>query len=152
MNVREFLEQRRVEFGATPHRTTFSAQHLANCLGVPGDYVAKTVVLHVDGRPVLAVLQATHDIDFERARKALAAQSIELAPESELGDLFPDCEFGAVPPFGSEYGLPTIVDEALTHDDYIIFDGNRHTEAISMSYSDFAAIEHPRVATLSRHN
>ncbi|MEX1094953.1 MAG: YbaK/EbsC family protein [Planctomycetales bacterium] len=90
--------------------------------------------------------------DLARARQALSARKVELAPESELRTLFPDCELGAVPPFGSEYGLTTVVDEPLTHDDYIVFDGNSHHEAISMSYGDFAAIEHPRIAELSHRN
>ena len=151
MNIPDFLRQRRVPFDVLPHRMTFTAQTLAQAVAVPGDNVAKTVILKADGNFVLVVLQATHDVDFQRARVALAARAVELATEEDVCELFSDCEPGVAPPFGSLYGIETLVDEPITADEYIVFDGNCHDEAISMHYRDYEEIEHPQVAAFSHH-
>lgn len=151
MIVKEFLQQQKVPFNELKHPTTYDAQRLAHSLDVPGDNVAKTVVLKADGRYVVAVLQATHSVEFDKAAAALGAERAELASEEEFKDLFPDCELGAVPPFGSRFDLITLVDESLTEDEYIVFEGNKHDEAISMRYQDYAKLEQPRVASFTRH-
>jgi Ala-tRNA(Pro) deacylase len=151
MNVQEFLKQNDVWFEPIRHRPTFTAQYTAQAVHARGDEVAKTVVLKANGGYVLAVLQATHKIDMLKARKALGVQTLELAPEQAFPGLFPDCEVGAVPPFGSRYGLKTLVDEPLTHDEQIVIEGNTHEEAIRMKYSDFERLEHPQVASFSYH-
>jgi Ala-tRNA(Pro) deacylase len=107
-------------------------------------------VLNADGRFVIAVVPASNCVDLNQARNVLGARSVKLALEQELADRFPDCEVGAVPPFGSEYGLETLVEEDLTHDRLIAFEGNSHDEAICMSYEDLDQIEHPQVAHFSR--
>jgi Ala-tRNA(Pro) deacylase len=124
---------------------------MAHVLHLPGEFVAKTVVLHADDQFVLAVLPATHYVDLPMTRAALGSNSVKLALEQELGNRFPDCELGAIPPFGSEYGMETLVDEALTHDETIAFEGNSHEEAFCMQYTDFEQIEQPHVAEFSRH-
>jgi Ala-tRNA(Pro) deacylase len=151
MKVSDFLREQHVPFDVLPHETTFTAQHMAQALDVPGDNVAKTVLLKVDGEYVLAVLQATHAVHFDRAARALGTDNVELAAEEEITRLFPDCEPGAVPPFGSKYGVRTLVDESLTEDEYIVFEGNTHQEAIYMRYYDYQKIEQPRVAAFSMH-
>jgi Ala-tRNA(Pro) deacylase len=150
MNLQTFLSEHHARFQTLEHPKTFSAQHMAHALHVPGDNIAKTVVLKVDGRYVLAVLQATHNVDLPLAREALQAESVKLALEGELAQFFTDCELGAVPPFGSHYGVDTLVDESLTHDNLIVFEGGSHREAICMSYRDFEEIERPQVAVFSR--
>ena len=122
MNVQEFLNEYHVRYRPVLHRATFSAQRMADTLHVPGDHVAKAVVLKVDGEYVLAVLQATQYVDLPLVRAALKAQSVELADEKELSELFVDCDLGAIPPFGSRYGMETLVDESLTHDKLIVFE------------------------------
>jgi Ala-tRNA(Pro) deacylase len=66
-----------------------------------------------------------------------------MAGESEMSRVFPDCEVGAMPPFGSLYQVQTLVDDALVQDDSIVFEGQNHEEAIRMTYKDYEAIEHP---------
>jgi len=151
MNVQEYLSQRHVPFNSLRHSATFSAEQMAHLLHIPGNLVAKTVVLLADDQYVLAVLPATHYVDLPLAKAALGAHSVKLAIEQELGDRFPDCELGAIPPFGSEYGMETLLEETLTHDESIAFEGNSHEEAICMRYADFEQIEQPRVAEFSRH-
>jgi len=149
MNVQQFLSRSGRSFQVIQHPTTFTAQAVALAVKVPGDEVAKTVVLKAAGRYVMAVLPATRHVNFEKARAALQAGPVLLADEAEFTRLFPDCERGALPPFGSQYGLTTLVDEALTRDEEIVFEANNHHEAILMRYSDYAELEQPRVADIS---
>ena len=151
MNVQEFLNEHHVRYRPVLHRATFSAQRMADTLHVPGDHVAKTVILKVDGSYVLALLQATQYVDISFFKATLRAESVELATETELAEIFEDCEIGAIPPFGSRYGMETIVDESLTHDHLIVFEGNSHEESICMNYEDFEELERPQVAHFSRH-
>ena len=72
-----------------------------------------------------------------------------MATEIEMAELCPDCEIGALPPFGSQYGLKTVVDESLVADEWIVFEGNTHAEAIRMKFADFCDIEHPLVLPIS---
>jgi Ala-tRNA(Pro) deacylase len=149
MNVREFLQTESVPFEVLPHHNTYTAQHLAQTLDVPGDNVAKTVLLRVDNEFVLAVLPATHQVSLSMAADCLHAKSVELASEDELTVVFPDCELGVAPPFGKQYGVQTIVDRSLTEDEHIVFEGNSHSEAIYLRYQDYAKIEQPRVESFT---
>ena len=149
MKIETFLKQQSVPFEVLPHLAEYRASRIAQELHVPGNNFAKTVVLNVDGKRMLAVLPASHSVNMETARDSLSADRVELAHEEELARLFPDCELGAVPPFGSQYGVETVVDEPLTADEHIVFEGNTHDQAVYMRYADFAQIEHPRVAHLS---
>lgn len=152
MNVKDLLSDRGVTFEVLEHRSTFTAGQLAQAVHVRGDEVAKTVLLKADGKFLLAVLPSTHNIDMKKAKEAVGAGQVQLAAEHEFGDLFPDCEIGAVPPFGSQYGVKTLVDEPLTHDEEIVFEGNTHQEAIRMKYRDFERLEEPQVAAFTYHN
>ncbi|QDU59627.1 Proline--tRNA ligase [Planctomycetes bacterium Pan216] len=151
MNAEQFLIEQGVDYEVVAHRPTFSAQEMADALHQPGDKIAKTVLLRVDGVYVVAILRATHYVDLEEVRIAMAARDVHLATEAEFHKLFPDCEFGAVPPFGSLYGLHTLVDEALAFDKDLYFEGNRHDEAIHMYYADFARLEAPTIAAFAHH-
>lgn len=151
MNIQQFLTEHAIEYDALPHRTTFTASRLADAVHEHGDFVAKTVVLKADGEYVLAVLPATHSLELSLARSEIGCSHLELATEGELADLFPDCEVGAIPPFGSLYGLQTWVDSRLAEDDHIVFDGQSHEEALRISYSSYESLEDPRIADLSYH-
>lgn len=148
MSVKKFLQSRHVSFEAVEHPAAFDAQHLAQALHMPGREVAKTVLLRADHQYsyIVAVLPATHRIDFEQLSTFLGGTTIELATEHEIAERCPDCEFGVLPPFGSHYGAQTIVDKSLTEDEYITFDSDSHIEAIRMKYADFYDFEHPLVA------
>ena len=145
MNVQQFLSDKHTHYEAIPHRETFEAQRLARELHTPGSQVAKTVLLRADHgfRYIVAVLPAPKTIDFEKVSCALGGAQIELAPESEIRAHCPDCEEGALPPFGSAYGMKTLVDESLATEEEIVFEGNNHHEAIRMRYADFHRIEEP---------
>lgn len=148
MNVREFLSDRQVAYDTIAHRDTYDAQRLAQELHTPGREVAKTVLLRADSgyTYIVAVLPATKTIDFEKVSTAFGGSKIELATELEIKQHCPDCEMGALPPFGTQYGMKTVVEESLTTDEEIVFEGNNHHEAIRMRFEDFQHVEEPLIA------
>jgi len=150
VNVQSYLSQRAIPFDSLEHAPTYTAQMLAQAVHTTGREVAKTVLLAVDDDFLVAVLPATHRIDLDRVAQRFAANDVALADEVECGRHFPDCEFGVIPPFGSKYGLRTIVDKSLTEDEHIVFEGNTHAEAIRMRCDDFLALEEPIVIDFAR--
>ena len=151
MQVQDWMAERGAEFEVIAHEQAYSSQRLAQVMHVRGDLVAKTVLLHVDDHFVVAVIPATHRIHIDLVAEALHAHLVELATERQLAEHFPDCEWGALLPFGSQYGLQTVVDYTLTEDEEIVFEANDHRRAIRMKYQDFAHLERPDVAVLSYH-
>jgi Ala-tRNA(Pro) deacylase len=117
---------------------------MAQLLHVSGKEVAKTVLLRTDEGYVMTVLPANQHVDLGEVRQCLGVMWVEMASESEMDRLFPDCERGAMPPFGSLYHLQTLVDESLAEDEQIVFEAQNHEEAIRMAYRDYEALEHPR--------
>jgi Ala-tRNA(Pro) deacylase len=145
MRLDEFLTDRKVAFTRLPHRTAYTANRVAQTLHVPGKDMAKSVLVRTGHGHVLAVLPATHQVDLDRLRRDLKEDQADLATEAEMEELFPDCERGAIPPFGSLYQVPTLVDESLTQDEEIVFEGQTHDEAIRMRFRDYESVEHPRL-------
>jgi Ala-tRNA(Pro) deacylase len=152
MNVATFLSERKCEFERIPHKPTYSAQRLAQELHVPGQDVAKTVLLRVNGgnQFVVALLPASKDINFEKVSKLLGKGRVQLATEFEIAAQCPDCDFGVLPPFGSRYGMKTIVDASLADDLEIVFEANTHNEAIRMKFDDFVQLEDPLVTPFAQ--
>ena len=151
MNIAEFLDAKKVAFKTFDHPAAYDAQHLAQVMRVPGRVVAKTVLLNANGgyRYLVAVLPATKRIDIAKASAALGGSKLRLATEMEVAEHCPDCEFGVLPPFGSQYGMVTLVDESLTKDIEIIFEGNTHRDAIRMKFEDFRRIEAPLIVDIA---
>jgi len=154
MRIKDFLDARRVCYKVYSHEETHDAQHLAAALRVPGQNVAKTVLLRANGgyRYLVAVLPATEQVDLRRVGEGLGGADVRLACEWEVAECAPDCEFGILPPFGSQFGAATIVDESLSRHSDIFLQGDKHDEAIRMNYSDFYDLEHPLVLPIARRH
>jgi Ala-tRNA(Pro) deacylase len=153
MNVAKFLETGHYKFERVPHPPTYSAQRLAHELHVSGREVAKTVLLRANGgyQYVVAVLPASQQIDFQKVSKLFGGAKIELATEFDMAAHCPDCDFGVLPPFGSRYGMKTIVDSRLADDESIWFEGNTHDEAIRMTFEEFRRLEQPIIASFAKN-
>jgi Ala-tRNA(Pro) deacylase len=153
MNTKQFLQQHRTAFEVVSHAEAFDASHVAQATRTPGREVAKAVLLRANHgyRYIVAVLPSTHRIDLEAVSRLLGGAQIQLATEIEVAQRCPDCEFGVLSPFGSQYGAETIVDKSLTEDEQIVFEGNTHHEAIRMRYADYCKIENPSVAEFACH-
>jgi len=145
LTVQEFLRRGNVAYTMFPHAPAFTAQEEAAVTHVPGRNWAKAVVCFADGEPVQAVVPADREVDLERLGAVAHAHYVRLAYEGELRWLYPDCELGAMPPFGPLYRQRIYVDESLASDDEIVFNAGTHSDAICMRYPDFAAISGPIV-------
>jgi Ala-tRNA(Pro) deacylase len=144
-SIHEFLREAHVPYTIVPHRPAFTAQEEAAATHVPGWNWAKVVVCVVDGEPIEAVLPAPLQIDFDRLLELTGGSRIRLAQEEELIRFFPECEAGAMPPFGPLYGQAVFVDLALASEPEIVFNAGTHTEAIAMRWTDFAKSVRPLV-------
>ena len=151
MNIKTFLKERDAPFAEILHNATYDANRLAQAVHVSGYEVAKTVLLRVDHgyAYLVAVLPATHHINLAAVSFTLGKSRVELANEHEVAEHCPDCEFGVLPPFGSQYGMQTLVDSSLAEDDEIVFEGNTHEQAIRMSFEDFRRIECPLIGSFA---
>ncbi|HXK58350.1 MAG TPA: YbaK/EbsC family protein [Acidobacteriota bacterium] len=147
--LKEFLDQNRVKYVTISHSLAYTAQEIAASAHVSGKEMAKTVIIKVDGRMAMAVLPASLKVDFELLADAIDANKVELATEREFKQLFPDCELGAMPPFGNLYGMDVFVAESLSEHKEIVFNAGSHTELIRMSYADFQRLVQPQVVKLS---
>lgn len=145
MRVQEFLSDSGVRYEVSHHVPVFTAQRMAEAEREPGRFVAKPVVLKVDGHYVMCVLPASYHVDLAKLRRELSAHSVELAEEGEIEGLFPDCELGAEPPFGNLYELPTLMDKTLERDDHILFQAGTHEDGIRMSMADYRKLVAPQV-------
>jgi Ala-tRNA(Pro) deacylase len=150
-SIRRFVETHGIDFTPIHHRVAFTAKEEAAATHVPGREWAKTVVCIADGKPVLAVLPANDRVDLAALRVATGAREVRLAAEYEFSGLYPECETGAMAPFGPLYGQTVYVDEALARDPEITFHAGTHVDAMRMSYSDFATLVHPLAAHIGRH-
>ena len=148
--VQEFLRRANVPYAVFPHLRAYTAQEEAAVTHVPGRDWAKVVTCFVDGEPVQAVVPADLVVDLDWLAVVAQATTIRLADESELCWLYPDCERGAMPPFGPLYRQVVYADEALADDDEIVFNAGTHGDAIRMRYEDFAAIARPIVGRFAR--
>jgi Ala-tRNA(Pro) deacylase len=149
MRVAEFLQERQVPFETLLHPPAFTAQKRARFLHVPGREVAKVVLLHGPEGYLLAVLAATDRVDTRRVGLSLGAP-VRVAGDDEIAAVFHDCEWGVVPPFGTLYGLPVLLDEGITPETLMVFETTTHAEAVRMLCRDFERLERPRRLALTR--
>jgi Ala-tRNA(Pro) deacylase len=142
--LERFLDDHGVRYVSIRHSPAFTAQEVAASSHIPGKDVAKTVMVKLDHELALAVLPASQRVDLDRLRIAVGARTAELATEEEFRGRFPDCEVGAMPPFGNLYGMRTYVADTLTEDDEIAFNAGTHTELLRLAYDDFHRLVEPR--------
>ena len=141
--LEKLLEEGKARFEVIDHPLAFTAQEEAAASHVPGRHWAKTVSILVEGEPVLAVVPATRMLDLSKLRRMTGTDRVQIAREAEFKDLYPDCDLGAMPPFGNLYGHRTFVDETLREEELIAFHAGDHRTAIEMSYSEFERLANP---------
>ena len=143
--VQEFLRRGGVAYAVFRHPVAFTAQEEAAITHVPGRDWAKVVTCFADGEPIQAVVPADREVDLDQLMEIAGAGQLRLAHEAELEWLYPDCERGAMPPFGPLFRQRVFVDDGLTREEEIVFNGGTHTDAICMRYGDFAELARPIV-------
>ena len=150
--LERLLEEQEVEYETVYHPADYTAMKAAADTHTPPEEFAKSVILRVDGKLVMAVLPANETVALGRVREALGAKKVEVAHEEELKGVCPDSQLGAWPPFGSLYELPVYVSPTLAEDEEITFNAGSHDHAIRLAYVDYERVESPVAIPLCRHD
>ena len=143
--MKEFLDREKVKYVSIVHSTAYTAQEVAASAHVTGKELAKTVIVELDGEMAMAVLPANRKIVVQDLRDITGSDQVKFVPEEEFKKRFPDCETGAMPPFGNLYGMDVYMAESLRENDEIAFNAGSHTEVIKMAFNDFERLVHPKV-------
>lgn len=143
--LKEYLDNHNIKYVTIRHSEAFTTQEVAASSHISGREMAKTVMIKIDGALSMAVLPANHQVDFYLLKKALGANTVDLAAEEEFRDIFPNCEVGGMPPFGNLWDMDVYVEQSLREDDFIAFNAGSHTEVIRMKYEDFERLVNPKI-------
>lgn len=141
--LHRLLDANHVKYETIAHLPTPTAQETAAVAHVPGREFAKTVIVIIDGRLAMVVQNAKSLVPLGRIKAVTGAQDVHLANEDEFEERFPDCETGAMPPFGNLYGMEVFVTQALAEDEEIVFNAGSHTELVKLGYRDFVRLVQP---------
>src|SRR5207249_12223358 len=142
--LKEFLDRERVKYVSIVHSTAYTAQEVAASAHITGKELAKTVIVELDGKMAMAVLPANRKIVLQDLREVTGSDEVKFASEEEFKIQFPDCETGAMPPFGNLYGMDVFVAESLTRNEVIAFNAGSHIEVSTMRYENLERLVRPR--------
>ncbi|RPE79761.1 aminoacyl-tRNA deacylase [Vulcaniibacterium tengchongense] len=143
------FDQEHAPYAILGHPRALTAHDTAMAARIAPELFAKTVMIKADGRLAMLVMPAAYRADLRRLSLALGGAAVELAGENEFRDAFPDCEVGAMPPFGHLYGMPVYVDSRLAHQPQIAFNAGNHDEAVRMPYAEFERLAQPELLWLA---
>ena len=145
-SLRNYLDQWKVKYITITHSRAYTATEVAQSAHIPGSMLAKTVMVVIDGAMARAVLPANHRVRLDDLRELAHTDDVRLAQEDEFKGYFPDCEAGAMPPFGNLYDMSVYVSPDLADEGEIAFNAGSHTEVIKMAWADYNRLVRPRVA------
>lgn len=146
--LKEALDEAKIPYEVFNHVLAYTAQEIAAKQHFSGKEMAKVVMLDVDGTLVMGVIPGSRKISLDMVRASLGANKARLATEDEFISRFPNCEIGAMPPFGNLFGLKVYVDPSLEEDEHIYFNAGSHVQTVRLKYEDFARLVNPQVARL----
>ena len=145
------LAQNHIAHRLVVHGPAHSAQVAASFMHIPGKEVAKSVALCASGRPLLAILPASYHINLEKLSAAVG-DKVQLMEEQKCNELFPDCEPGAIAPFGELYNVPVYMDQTLAEDPEIVFSAGSACESVRLGNVDFVHLVKPQVCSFAEKN
>jgi len=148
--LESLLDETGVSYTHHVHASVYTAKEVAALEHLPQHRFAKAVVIKDEDAFVMAVLPADYVVDMQELRAALGIKHARLATEKELGELFPDCELGAMPPLGDLYGLPTYVESSLADEKRIAFNAGTHRDVVYLSLRDFQRLATPQTTHFAR--
>ncbi|MCW9013415.1 MAG: YbaK/EbsC family protein [Gammaproteobacteria bacterium] len=147
--LKDFLDNNDIKYISIQHSLAFTAVDIAKSAHIPSKEMAKTVIIKIDDQLAMAVVPANYKVNLDRLKEALNSDSIELATEPEFTKRFPDCEVGAMPPFGNLYDMDVYVAESLSEDENITFNAGSHSEVMQMNYKDYESLVQPKFILLA---
>ncbi len=134
-----YLDHHGVAYEVIPHPRSESSLETARAAHVDEGHLVKCVLLEDERGYLLAVLPALRRVSLEDVREHFG-RPLELATEAELGDIFDDCQVGAVPPVGRAYGIPTVIDESLLRLEDVYFEAGEHEDLVHLAGAEFARL------------
>jgi len=149
--LREFLDSHNVKYLVISHSLAYTAQGIAALAHVSGKKLAKTVIVKVDGVLAMAVIPASEHVNLDRLKMLTGCESVEIALERDFQNAFPDCELGAMPPFGNLYDMPVYADFSVAENEEITFSAGTHRELVRMHWEDMERLVNPTIADLTYH-
>jgi Ala-tRNA(Pro) deacylase len=149
IQLREYLDSNHVQYQVIEHPLAYTAQEIAASAHIPGKQMAKTVMIKIDDHIAMVVLPAPERVNLNRIKEYSGAAVVKLASEKEFQDLFPDCDPGAMPPFGNLYEIDVYAAESLADEVEIAFCAGSHTELIRLSFKDFERLVKPQILDVS---
>lgn len=147
--LKEFLDREKVKYVSIVHSPAYTAQEVAQSAHITGREMAKVVIVELDGRMAMAVLPANRKVVLQELRELTGSEEVKFASEADFRQQFPDCETGAMPPFGNLYGMDVYMAQALSENDQIAFNAGTHTEIIKMAFLDFERLVQPKVISFT---
>ncbi len=147
--VKNYLDSKNIKYITITHSPAYTAQGIAHSAHISGKEIAKTVILNVAGKLAMMVVPGNHKVNLDLLKKIFSTDYISLADEDEFKTKFPDCEVGAMPPFGNLYDMDVYISEELSNDKEIAFNAGTHTELIRMEYTDYMNLVHPKKINLA---
>ena len=149
--IQDYLDSHRVAYQIIEHPTTRSVKQTAEVAHIPVEQMARPVLLGDDINYLLAIIPATHRLDLDRLNQVMA-RSLEVVDEEEVAMTFIDCEKGAIPAVGEAYGVDTVLDASLTHQQEVYFEAGDHRHLVRMDGDDFRLLmEHVPRVQVSHH-
>lgn len=146
--LKQYLNTHNIKYVSISHSLAFTALEIAKSAHISSKEMAKTIIVKIDDQPVMVVLPAAYKMDLKILSEVFGA-AVTLADEPEFSRLFPDCEVGAMPPFGNLYDLDVYVAESVTERETIAFNAGSHSEVIKMAYKDFEKLVQPKLILLA---
>jgi len=146
--LRDYLDSHQIRYLVISHSLAYTAQGVAALAHVSGKKLAKTVIVKIDGLLAMAVIPASDHVDLNRLKTLTGARLVEVASEREFQNAFPDCETGAMPPFGNLYDMAVYADASLAQHDEITFSAGSHRELVRMKWDDMLRLVDPVVDRL----
>lgn len=148
--LKVLLDEKQIRYLTLHHSPAYTSQELAAATHISGRVWAKTVIVEANGKMAMAVLPATERVDLDALGRVLGAEVVRLAEEKAFKGRFPDCELGAMPPFGNLFGMPVVVSTTLAEDPEIVFNAGSHQIAFEMAFEDFRGLVEPTIASFTR--
>lgn len=146
--LKELLDNNHIKYSCINHSPGFTSQEIAAAAHVSGKQLAKTVIVTIGDQLAMVVLPANESVNFAALKEAAGGVNVDLARESDFKGKFPECEVGAMPPFGNLYGMPVFVSNHLGEYEQILFNSGSHSELMKLAYIDFLKLVNPKIITM----
>jgi Ala-tRNA(Pro) deacylase len=147
--LRDFLDANQARYAIISHSPAYTAAETAELAHVHGSEFTKVTIVRIDGKLAMAVLPATQCVELALLKGAAHATDVALAHEYEFKDRFPNCEVGAMPPFGNLYDMKVYVEESLERNTFIYFNAGSHAEVIKISFAEYRTLLRPTICRIA---